>query len=328
MSRGSSMHTLEETTRMIESGTPLMISGAQHLMDRLPPGHWIGGTSYYFMTEQGGRREEELLHVQRLPPAVEQTRVQVYDQATIVNVYKDIPPGGFAIIILPAFSDVHREFGLHSQHYAEFALRPLMGWVAGVPRENMLTQHAMVYDGRSTGFHQRAVVMHCTLRHEAMVELDVINIFRQGHGDALTFPEDSFEVTTCWVNGEPRRLVDYLQEQHIDRRLPLVADYMGTSVTVDLGVVDEAAGKVTLFAPVMRDITYRFAEPVSDYPRALRAALPSVDPDRLVFCVNCVDNYFYGGLEGERLGMFVGPCTFGEVAYQLLNQTIVYALLS
>ncbi len=321
------MHTLEETIQLIESGTPLMISGAQHLMDRLPPGHWIGGTSYYFMTEQGGRREEELLHVQRLPLAVEQGSVRVYDQTTIANVYRDIPPGGFAIIILPAFSDVHRDFALRSHGYAEFALRPLMGWVAGVPREEMVTQHAVVYDGRGTDFQQGAVVMHCTLRQNTMVELNVVNIFRQGHGDVLTFPEDSFEATTCWVNGEPRRLVDYLLEQNIDQRLPLVADYMGTSVTVDLGVVDETAGRVTVLAPVMRDMVYRFAEPVPDYARALRAALPHIDPDQLVFCVNCVDNFFYGGLEGERLGLFVGPCTFGEVAYQLFNQTIVYALL-
>jgi hypothetical protein len=321
------MHTLEEATQMIESGAPLMISGAQHLMDRLPPGNWIGGTSYYFMTEQGGRREEERLHVQRLPEAVTQGMVKVYGKDDLKDIYRDIPGNGLAILILSAFSEAHRDFALHSHQYDEFALRPLMGWVAGVRREEMLSTRALVYDGRGTGGHEGAVVMHCTLREHALVHLDVINIFRQGQGDTLTFPEDAFEVIDCWVNGEPRRFVDYLLERNIDRRLPLVADYMGTSVNVDLGTVDETAGKVTLVAPVMRDILYRFAEPVPDYARALRAALPAIDPGQLAFCVNCADNFLYGGLEGETLGVFMGPCTFGEVAYQLLNQTIVYALI-
>lgn len=321
------MHTLEEATQLIESGAPLMISGARHLMDRLPSGNWIGGTSYYFMTEQGGRIDEERLHIQRLSGAVAQGTVKTYGKDDLKAVYRDIPKDGLAIIIMPAFSEAHRDFALHSHQYDEFALRPLMGWVAGVRREEMLTTRAVVYDGRGAGLEEGAVVMHCTLKEQAVVHLDVVNIFQQGKGDALTFPEDSFEVTECWVNGEPRRFVDYLLEKNIDRRLPLVADYMGTSVNVDLGAVDEAAGKVTLTAPVMRDIVYRFADPVPDYARALRAALPAIEPSELAFCVNCADNFLYGGLEGRELGLFVGPCTFGEVAYQLLNQTIVYALI-
>jgi hypothetical protein len=35
-------------------------------------------------------------------------------------------------------------------------------------------------------------------------------------------------------------------------------------------------------------------------------------------------NYLYSNLEGMRTGDMVGPITFGEIAYQLLNQTLVY----
>jgi hypothetical protein len=35
-------------------------------------------------------------------------------------------------------------------------------------------------------------------------------------------------------------------------------------------------------------------------------------------------NYLYSGLEGRNTAPFVGPITFGEIAYQLLNQTLVY----
>ena len=46
--------------------------------------------------------------------------------------------------------------------------------------------------------------------------------------------------------------------------------------------------------------------------------------DGVVFSCNCILNYLYSELEGKKTGSFVGPITFGEVAYQLLNQTLVY----
>jgi hypothetical protein len=35
-------------------------------------------------------------------------------------------------------------------------------------------------------------------------------------------------------------------------------------------------------------------------------------------------NYLYGKLEGRKTGDLTGPITFGEIAFQLLNQTLVY----
>ena len=44
----------------------------------------------------------------------------------------------------------------------------------------------------------------------------------------------------------------------------------------------------------------------------------------ILFSCNCILNYQYAELEGEKTKGFTGPVTFGEVAYQLLNQTMVY----
>jgi hypothetical protein len=33
----------------------------------------------------------------------------------------------------------------------------------------------------------------------------------------------------------------------------------------------------------------------------------------------------YSELEGKKTASIIGPITFGEIAYQLLNQTLVYA---
>jgi hypothetical protein len=43
-----------------------------------------------------------------------------------------------------------------------------------------------------------------------------------------------------------------------------------------------------------------------------------------MFSCNCILNFLYGELEGKSIGTFTGPVTFGEIAYQLVNQTLVY----
>ena len=71
------------------------------------------------------------------------------------------------------------------------------------------------------------------------------------------------------------------------------------------------------------DIEYRFAAPVSDYMQAFSAQLPN-NTETVGFACNCILNYLYSELEGKKVPTMLGPMTFGEIAYQLLNQTLVY----
>lgn len=52
------------------------------------------------------------------------------------------------------------------------------------------------------------------------------------------------------------------------------------------------------------------------------AARATGDGGNALSC-NCILNYLYGELEGKTTGSFTGPATFGEIAYVLLNQTLV-----
>jgi hypothetical protein len=63
---------------------------------------------------------------------------------------------------------------------------------------------------------------------------------------------------------------------------------------------------------------------VADYVSAFESRLKTLAPGNIVFSCNCILNYLYSQLEGRRTGGIVGPITFGEIAYQLLNQTLVY----
>jgi hypothetical protein len=62
---------------------------------------------------------------------------------------------------------------------------------------------------------------------------------------------------------------------------------------------------------------------VVDYAQRFLDAIPrEIGPT--AFCCNCVYNFVHGELEGRHTGTLQGPMTFGEIAYQLLNQTLVH----
>ena len=135
----------------------------------------------------------------------------------------------------------------------------------------------------------------------------------------MNFTESREFVT---INGKPANLADYIIAKGIDTEFPLVGDYCGCPVNVSIQNVDPVTHCVDLYAPVFPGVDYRFAEPVKDYARAFAkvAGTDHAEPD---FACNCILNFLYGKLEGKKTGNVTGPITFGEIAHQLLNQTLV-----
>jgi hypothetical protein len=157
-----------------------------------------------------------------------------------------------------------------------------------------------------------------------MAVLDIINPFRPGTGDTIVFESEGFTSSgDCRIAGEPANLARYIRENAINTKLPLIADYNGALINVSIQSVDHETGTVKFYAPVFSGVAYRFAEPIADYVEAFDSA-GQTGADGLVFSCNCILNYLYAELEGERTGNFTGPVTFGEIAYMLLNQTVVY----
>jgi hypothetical protein len=158
-------------------------------------------------------------------------------------------------------------------------------------------------------------------------KIGIVNTFEQGHGDDIQFPTTGFEASEVIVEGRRRSVADYFGQAEFDTRLPLVANYHGTKCNVTIRSLDISGSKITFFAPVFESVTYRHAKPIGDYSERFLSAIPE-DIGNTVFCCNCIHNYVHGGLEGRRTGSLQGPMTFGEIAYQLLNQTLVYVTLA
>lgn len=319
-----SLCTVAQAAERIRGGAVLVVAGEEALLSQLPEGRWIGGTIPYFMTADGGCLSTDRVFVTELPGYVTDVELLAYESEKLRTIYEVTEGNTVSLIILPYGSAVHEEFALNAPNYAGFATHPLIGWVAGTRLDAGADATPACYCGRAESLRDRAVVLRFRLPPGHHARIDVINLFEQGVGDRLRFSRGGLTVGEVLVNGEPRRLADYLRDNACDLRLPLVADYCSTMVNAGIKRVRAETGEVEFFGPVWPEIDYRQALPVADYVGSFESRLGEVQAGRIVFSCNCVLNYLYSNLEGRRTGSIVGPMTFGEVAYQLLNQTLVY----
>lgn len=322
-----SLMDLQDALVAIRSGAYLSIAADAALLRRLPPGNWIAGSIPYFMAQEGGRTSRQQLFVTELPTHAGTPHLRWYDMGNLHKVALEAPAHGLTVLIVPAFSDVHSRFAREAPAFEDLYMKPLVGWIAGVHLDELGQTAPVVANGQSLVFSSdRALAIHIPLPSALYPRIDILNLFRPGPGDTIRFPSTGFSAQECFVNGELVNLAQYLHHKGIDTRLPLVADYSGAMINVSFKSVDTAAGRVDFYAPVFDDVTYRIAEPVADYAQAFARALPAEAHGARWSC-NCILNYLYGGLEGQRTGPLTGPMTFGEIAYQLLNQTLVYVNL-
>ncbi len=314
--------SVASAAELIERGVALTIAGEAPLLSQLPRGRWIGGTTPYFMTSEGGQCRKDAVFVQSLDAT--DVIVASYNKDTLVNVLEDAPENGYSIIILPAGSPVLEVYAHHAPDFPDMFIKPIVGWVSGVHLDELGQSSAAVLDGQSGQLYtDRAVVLHVRLAEGKSAMVHTVNLFEAGFGPELTFGDTSDSLGECRVDSVIGNLAEVMAAHEIGESLPLVADYCGAMVNVSIQSVDESAGRVNLYAPVFEGVRYRFARPVADYPAKFMAAMPT-HPGNLVFGCNCILNYLHSDLEGRKTAQLTGPITFGEVAYQLLNQTAVF----
>ncbi len=302
------------------------VAGDERLLARLPRGNWVGGTIPYLMTDEDGgltTRDsvmvQELLTDERASP-----NISVYDKQTIARITADAPANGYTFLLIPAFSDAHFVYGKDAHTFKDIFGHPIVGWISGIHLNDLGKEKPKVFNGK-TGevFADKALACHVPLPPGKTAEVEIVNIFERSEGPDLRFETDGFgPVTDCWIDGKKTNFARWLTDDKVDTKLPLIADYSGALINVSIQEVDPEAGTVSLYAPVFKDQTYRLAKPMPDYVQAFKSVTARPTHD-LAFACNCVLNYLYGKLEGARVGL-PGPFTFGEIAYVLLNQTMVY----
>jgi len=321
---GNSLVTLDEAISLVLSGRKLSFAAEESLLSQLPLGNWVGGTTPYFMTAEKGVFSKEKLFVHDFSESIIDFKIVAYDCDTISHVTIDQFGNGFTNLLIPAFSEIHQKYANEAPQFSNLYNNPLIGWIVGVNLSELATKKPCVFDG-STGrkYTDKAIAMHVELAKSLVARMEIVNIFTQDkNADVLVFDKTGFEVESVRVNGFKVNFSKYLESRKIDTKLPLVSDYSGAMINTSFCKVENEI--VSFYAPVFKGLEYRIAKPVDDYSKAFSEKLPKVDD--LIFSCNCILNYLYGELEGKSVG-FSGPITFGEIGYQLLNQTLTYLVI-
>jgi len=315
---------LDEAIKLIREDKLLHIAADESLLKQLPKGKWIAGTTPYFITDQGGITCKDKLFVNEISCAVD-FKIAVYDRNNILDITKDAYPNGMSFLIMPFASDVAILYAKEAPYSNDLLMNPTVGWISGYDLST--DSVAKVYDGiTGTSYSDKAVALHISLPDDKMTLLGIVNIFDIDENDTkIEFTEDALSVTKCLVNGKEVILADYIEENKIDTQLPLVADYNSVLVNVSIKSISKESKTVDFYAPVFAGKEYRFAHSVSNYAASFNEHLQGLKDVNPVFSCNCILNYLYGKLDGKATPPFAGPVTFGEIAYQLLNQTLVYA---
>jgi hypothetical protein len=312
--------TYSETVKRIETGESLHIAGTETLLRKLPKGNWIGGSTEYFMSRSGCKTADDVLSVLSFRDA--EVSIRAYDEQNIHTVALDAFGNGFSIVIIPFAGAAHKAFAEKAVKSEAPSIKNIVGWISGVNLEKAwqtpITVNGLTGDVSS----DKAAVMHVGLPKSKSVSVGVVNIFSQDEkSPTLEFPEGGFTVERCLVDGEETSFAGYIVSRGISTTLPLIGDYSENGVNVSFKSVEN--GAVNFYAPVHRGVKYKIAKVVPGYIDKFlkQARFDHVNP---WFACNCVLNYLYGKLDGQKVGTFVGPIAFGEIAYNLVNQTLVY----
>lgn len=315
--------TPAEAASAIEGGAVLMIAGSEEALSQLPTGAWIGGTSVYFMTEEGGVEDRDRVFCSEVTEA-EGAKIVELTVDALPTISSGRASNGFTGLLIPGFSEAHTAFAMEASRYEGIFEQPLIGWIAGVHLDDIGKRAPKVFNGATgAGFSDRAVALYVELPAGMEPRLDIVNPFERGDEQATSFlfDESGFSAKSAVVNGERVDLARYITEHALDTRLPLVANYAGALINVSINAVDADVGEVTFYAPVVAGVEYRMARPLDNYAKAFEEKVAGEGAE--AFSCNCILNYLYGELEGRKTGDFTGPATFGEIAYMLLNQTMV-----
>ena len=314
--------TVADAVDMIAAGAVLSIAGRAEALAQLPPGTWIGGTTPYVMTRDGGAKLDAAHVFVTDLSGLGAARVTSYGPDELDRISGDAPADGLALTIIPFQSECHERFAEEAADFPLAFLRPTFGWIAGFDLAEEGAR-ALCYAGGGAQPHtDRAVVLHLSLPVGKVPHLELVNLFEPDGLDSIRFTATGFAQSRAWVNGQERDFAAYVRERGFDcLAVPLVGDFAGARLNASLQAVDEEV--VRLFAPVFPGVEYHFAKPVGDYAAAFAEKLRQLPLGRRLFSCNCILNYVFGDLEGKAIGGTAGPVTFGEIAYQLLNQTLI-----
>jgi hypothetical protein len=319
------LFNVDDANDLINRGAKLVFAGSHKLLQSLEEGNWIGGSTYYCTSAGKGIADKDFLFVQEIPDYCKEIKIKYYNIASLKNIYQDMYDNGFSIILIPFESKTHFKYPIEVVNYPLFATKPLIGWIAAASLNDKKKLKPSVCDGQNKGFYDDgAVVMHVKLPENKLADLKVVNMFELTYGQVLEFKEEGFNIKNVIVSDREYNFVDYLKENNIDIRFPLVGALAGTIPTiVSFKEIDEKEKVVRLYAPLYKKIQYKLAKAEGNYYDMLIKNIQ--EENNFILPVICILHFLYGDLANKISHEIPdAPTTFGEIAHILVNQTLTY----
>lgn len=318
------LYTKQEVIKFISEGKVMALAASEETLDSLPKGKWIGGTSPYFMDKDGGKFDKEKIFVDNFSDIATDFKIKKYNKDNIKNIAIDAFDNGFTVLIIPGDSETHFEFGVNSLTYDKIFNNPVVGFISGFDLSKIGEATPKVYNGQTNEkITNDGIAIHIKLPYNKVARAEIINLDTiDSSSPEIKFPKTSFTQSECTINGKKANIADYLSEIKYKEGLPIIANYNGALINRDIKVIDKEKKEVSFFSPVFDDEIYYLANVIDNYHNLFNKTLKIQNLD-IPYSVICVSYYNLGKLENKKI-QTEGVFAFGEIAYQLLNQTLVY----
>ncbi len=319
------LYTKDEVARFIKEGRTMVLSGDESILEQLPAGNWIGGTTPYFMDKSKGMCTRNLIFVDDFTDIAEEFKIEQFSADTIADVAQSSFTNGFTVLILPFEAPVYYEFAMNSLTYDNIFDNPVVGFVTGFDFNDMGKVSAKVFNGETGEIsHDKAVALHIELPENKVARAEILNLDSiQPDSVKIVFPKTSFVQSDCTIDGKPANIAEYLTEIKYKENAPrpLIADTNGALINRDIKDIDIANKQVTFFSPAYEGDTYRLTSIIDNYQKLFNKRLEDLECEAAYTSI-CVSYYLLGEFENKKINI-EGAFAFGEIAYQLLNKTLV-----
>ncbi len=319
------LYTKSEVINFINQGKVMLLSGSEKAISGLPNGKWIAGTTPYFM-DGVGVQDEEKIFVDDFTDYAQNVKIKMLDSNNIQTIATEAFGNGFVVIVLPIESDVYYTFSANSLNFDGIFDNPVVGYVSCC-NINMISNPktfvASGLDGKVV--NDKAAVLYVELPDSMTARTEIMNFDTIDETTpVVVFPKTSFVQSDCLIDGKPGNISDYLEnvvKPKIGGYTQFITSMNGALINRDPKVVNTETGETSFYSPVYKDDKYQLVKPGKDYAKAFNDNL-NAKTAPVVAAFSCISYFFGGNFIGKHISKN-GVYAFGEIAYQLLNKTIV-----
>jgi len=319
------LYSKQEVIDFINQGRVLLLSGSEKALSDLPAGKWISGTTPYFM-DTVGKINEDMIFVDDFTLIAKNAKVATYDKNSIKDIAVHGFQNGFIVVTMPIETDVYYEFSNYSLEYESIFNNPVVGYVSCMKLEDYGKVKSKTGSGINGKLSEElASVLYVELPDHLAARAEIINLDTIDESTPeIVFPKNGFVQSDCTIDGKSGNISEYFEnvvKPKLGGYTQLITSQNGALINRDPKVVNVKTGETSFYSPIYAGDVYHLVKNGLNYRQLFNEKLKAKHAD-IAACISCVSYFFGGNFMGSNI-VKNGVYAFGEIAYQILNKTIV-----